>query len=118
MSEIFPYDIVTQKPKFKIGDKITYKDLLSLPNKQYYYGGSNHFMNIGTIRNYGRYIQEKGCYVIGVTCNSWMFTMLESEFLEYDEIKIYNPFTTMLLKRKQFKKDNNGKSRYEIKHNT
>ena len=118
MSEIFPYDIVTQKPKFKIGDKITYKDLLLLPNKKYKFGGGNQFMNTGTIVNYGDYIKEEGCYTILVTAKLWMFNMLESEFLEYDEIKIYNPFTTMLLKRKQFKKDNNGKSRYEIKHNT
>jgi hypothetical protein len=71
--------------KFKVGDQVTYKSKSSCDG--YKYGGDNHDGYVGTITSYGVYKPEYDCYGIHVTCKEGgNYSMLESEFYEYDGI--------------------------------
>jgi len=75
--------------RFKVGDKVTYKPTGILPGKKYRFGGSDQAFFVGTIERYGYYELDSGCYRISVTYNEGgAFTMLESEFFEYDGASI------------------------------
>ena len=102
-------------PKFNVGDKITYIDRNKLPKKEYYFGGENLGAFIGIITGIREYIDEAKCFKIRVTIpeDHYSYEMLESEFEEYKSFKKHNAFTTMLLNRRKFKLNNNGKSKWE-----
>jgi hypothetical protein len=73
--------------RFKVGDKVTYKSIKSLPDSRYNYGGCDQGLFVGTIKYYGSYYPEYGCYSIYVsTKTEGDYNMLESEFFEYDSI--------------------------------
>ena len=78
-------------PKFKIGDKVTYKDrdicIYDDGNiGNYYWHGTDQGGFVGTIKNIVCYIEEKECWKLYVTTSfDGEYSMLESEFLEYDE---------------------------------
>jgi hypothetical protein len=73
--------------RFKIGDKVTYKPTKSLPGSCYHFGGYDEGLFVGTIKYYGSYYPEYGCYSIDVSTKyDGIYTMLESEFFEYDSI--------------------------------
>jgi hypothetical protein len=73
--------------RFKVGDKVTYKPTKSLPGSRYNFGGENQALFVGTIKYYDSYYPEYGCYSIDVsTKDDGVYTMLESEFFEYDSI--------------------------------
>jgi hypothetical protein len=75
-----------KEQRFKIGDKVTYKNKNDCPNNTYCYGGENQEGYVGTITHYIEFIEEHDCYKIEVTQSSdeFTFTMLESEFIEYE----------------------------------
>ena len=107
-------------PRFKVGDKVTYKDINSLPRHEYQFSGEDQRGFVGTIISisYG-YQPAFKCHKIFVTTRkNSNYTMLENEFVEYDKPKIFNAFINMLIRRRQFKKDNNGSSKYKIKART
>jgi hypothetical protein len=73
--------------RFKVGDKVTYKPKNSLPGSKYNFSGEDQGFFVGTIKYYGSYYPEYGCYLIDVsTKEEGNYTMLESEFFEYDGI--------------------------------
>jgi hypothetical protein len=73
--------------RFKIGDTVTYKSKEECGG--YNYGGEDQKGFKGRIVNYGRFNAEKNCFIIGVTSNeSCDYSMLESEFYEYDQIPL------------------------------
>ena len=75
-----------KKPKFKVGDKVTYKSVKELPGGNYCYNGEDHGGFIGVIREYSQYIDSVDCYKIYVSTNGHdTYAMLESEFVEYDK---------------------------------
>jgi len=81
------------EPRFKVGDKVTYRSKASCNG--YRYGGDDHDGYVGTITSYGVYRPEYDCYGIHVTCKEGgNYYMLESEFYEYNglglSIKIHN----------------------------
>jgi hypothetical protein len=68
-------------PRFKIGDKITYKPR----SGGYYFGGNEQGEYKGTIKGYEKYRVCEGCFEILVTTkNMDSYLMLESEFVEWD----------------------------------
>jgi hypothetical protein len=76
-----------KEQKFKIGDKVTYKNKNDCPGEKYCYGGENQEGYVGTIIQYIEFIEEYDCYKIIVTQRSsdaYRFEMLESEFVEYE----------------------------------
>jgi len=75
-----------KEQKFKIGDKVTYKNKNDCPNNKYRYNGENQGGYVGTIKEYGEFIEEHDCYRISVTQKSsdYLYNMLESEFIEYE----------------------------------
>ena len=76
------------KKRFKVGDKLTYK----FKNGKYYLGGGCQGGFVGKIREYQGYIQEKKCWQIIVeTRSGFDYSMLESEFLEYDLLENDGP---------------------------
>ncbi len=78
---------LTPEPKFKVGDKVTYKSLEEAGGR-YYHGGGDHGGSVGTIVEYLRYNESKKCYKISVTSKeNFNYSMLESEFREYDKLK-------------------------------
>jgi hypothetical protein len=68
--------------KFKVLDTVTYKSKSSCDG--YRFGGNDHDGYVGTITSYLSYYSENGCYGIQVTSREGNYTMLESEFYEYD----------------------------------
>ena len=65
--------------RFEVGDKVTYKD------KVYAYGGKNQKGYVGQIIDYLGFESERNCWKIRVsTSYDYNYTMLESEFEEYD----------------------------------
>jgi hypothetical protein len=75
--------------RFKVGDKVTYKPKDRLPNSKYHFGGEDQGFFVGTIRYYGSYRSDFGCYPIDVTSKEgFSYTMLESEFVEYESASI------------------------------
>ena len=82
------------EPKFKMGDKVTFKDRETLPNQMYYYRGENQAGITGIVSDVCNFKLSTNCYEIEVDFidnkgNNNSFTMLESEFEEYDSPK-YN----------------------------
>jgi hypothetical protein len=75
------------KPKFKVGDVVTYRFTKDLPNDKYYNGGECHGDNQGIIKHYLDYDESKKCWKIQVTSTNWLYTMLESEFIEFGPLK-------------------------------
>lgn len=76
--------------RFNVGDKVTYKKLDDCRHKDgnpgYYYGGDEQGGFVGTVTEVRYYNERHDCYKIEVTSrNDWSFTMLEREFLEYDQ---------------------------------
>lgn len=105
------------KPRFKVGDNVTYKDKKTLLKGAYYFSGVNLAGFVGEIICIDSYLENVNCYSIQVTYGIGIscYKMIESEFEEYDIIKKRDAFTTMLLNRKKFKKNNNGKSKWYSK---
>jgi hypothetical protein len=83
------------KPSFKVGDFVTFKSAKNCKNSQgrvkYWFGGNDQAGIYQSIREYLDYIPEAGCYKISVFINDndRSYSMLESEFEEYDQIKQY-----------------------------
>jgi hypothetical protein len=78
------------KQRFNVGDKVTYKSSNDCHHKDrstgYYYGGDNQGGFVGTITEVNYYNESHDCYKIEVTSrHGWDFSMLEREFLEYDQ---------------------------------
>ena len=78
------------EPKFKVGDKVTYKkskDCIDYNgNHGYYHGGVDNGGYIGVIDSYRDYNYNMRCYEIVVTnIFDGFYTMLESEFVEYNK---------------------------------
>ena len=105
------------EPRFKVGDKVTYVDTRLLQNKGYHFGGGNMFGDTGRVLEINRFFNEFNCYEICVSISNSEFgyTMLETEFQEYNMIKKYNAFNTMLINRRTFKDKNNGKTKWQSK---
>lgn len=75
-----------KKQKFKIGERVTYKSTEDCGDG-YCYGGINQDGYVGTIKSYGGYNSTRNCYIIIVsTKEGGEYSMLESEFYEYDGI--------------------------------
>lgn len=71
--------------RFEVGDIVTYKDTTTLPGRNYRYGGANHVGFKGKIVRYNAFMSDENCYSIEVTSEeTHTYTMLESEFEEYD----------------------------------
>lgn len=74
-----------REPVFKVGDKVTYKYKEHLPDGQYCYGGNCQGGFVGIVREVHSFQSKRQCFSIEVsTKNGHSFTMLESEFVEYD----------------------------------
>lgn len=74
------------KRRFKVGDKVTYKSMSECGGK-YHFGGDEQQGIVGTVKSEGSFLnlKEKGCYTMQVTTKSGStYTMLESEFKEYE----------------------------------
>ena len=81
------FKLIDRLPRFKVGDEITYKARKDLPDQRYQFGGEDHGGFLGRIQSYIEYVPEKDCYKIDVEARaSSSYSMLESEFLEYDEV--------------------------------
>jgi len=83
--------------RFKIGDNVTYKnkkDCISDGGTKgfYYIGGVDQGGFVGEIRKYYSYNKKMDCWKILVTIKDkgYTYTMLESEFLEYDKPVVTN----------------------------
>lgn len=70
------------EPRFKVGDKITYKSRASCKDGRYKYGGEDHAGYVGIVQDIHFYCYD--CYKISVTSRAGGYMMLESEFEEYD----------------------------------
>ena len=70
--------------RFKVGDPVTYKPRSECFGGGYHYGGNDQYGYVGTIKEYVRYKPDNNCYKITVTCKEGEYSMLESEFYEYD----------------------------------
>lgn len=81
-----------EERKFKVGDKLTYKFKKDLTHNYYHFGGGCQGGFVGKIREYQGYIQEKKCWQIIVETRSGIdYSMIESEFLEYDLLENDSP---------------------------
>ena len=74
---------------FKVGDKITYKSINDCTHynggkNSYYYGGMNKEGHVGKILRYDEYIEQKQCWRIEVSNSEGSYSMLESEFENYN----------------------------------
>ena len=99
---------VTKDRRFEVGQKITYKSRKDCIHKRghsdYYHGGNNQEGYVGTIISYGSYIPERGCYNIVVSSKGdYGYSMIESEFLEYDNID--TGFRSPTIEAEVFKKE-------------
>ena len=82
-----------KEKKFKIGDRVTYKSCVGLISQDgyidsYYHGGENYDGHTGTVMDYGEFHTERGCYQMLVsipTHPNVTYSMLESEFVEYNQ---------------------------------
>jgi hypothetical protein len=70
--------------RFKVGDKVTYRFRSDCKDNYYRWGGDDHGGYVGTIKSYDSYQPDYNCYGIKVTSREGEYTMLESEFYEYD----------------------------------
>jgi ribosomal protein L21E len=67
--------------EFKVGDKVTYKYRKDLPRGQYHYSGLCHGGYVGTV------VEVVNANTLEVTIDDegkYTFSMLPSEFVEYD----------------------------------
>lgn len=70
--------------RFKVGDKVSYKSVSECEGR-YYCGGLNQVGFVGTVLAEYDFMKSKGCYQIKVSSKGGLdYTMLESEFHEYD----------------------------------
>ncbi len=83
-----------KEQRFKVGDKVTYKNRKDCVNRDgtkggYYHGGDDQGGFVGEILDYWGYAEDMGCYKISVTTiyGNW-FGMLECEFIEYDKPEV------------------------------
>lgn len=83
-----------KEKRFQVGDKVTYKDTNELPDEKYYYSGNNQKGFVGTIITYLEFKEELNCYKIEVTqeYKNFNYSMLESEFEEYDVVQENHKF--------------------------
>lgn len=78
-------ELEKKTPRFKLGDKLTYKSKSKCKKQNYRYGGIDHDGYVGTITEYGKYEEQHNCYQIRVTCKEDItYAMLETEFEEWD----------------------------------
>lgn len=74
------------EPRFKVGDKVTYKSTADCGGS-YAFGGVSRSGRVGEVEAYLYYQPEQGCYKITVssgTPSDCSYSMLESEFEEFD----------------------------------
>ena len=78
-----------KEKRFKVGDHVTYKSVKDCHNGDYCYGGGDHGGYVGRITSYDTFNSINRCWEIEVTYlgENYTFTMLESEFVEYDTPK-------------------------------
>lgn len=80
-----------KKCKFKKGDYVTYKYVSDLPKRRYERGGDCQGGFKGKITSTPIYNDSVGCFTFSVTVKSYShssYSMLESEFVEFNENKI------------------------------
>jgi hypothetical protein len=75
-----------REPRFKVGDKITYKKPKDCPEGRYTFGGEYPKESSQKIRSYMEYIASKNCWKIDVDHDHGNYYMMEDEFLEYDSV--------------------------------
>lgn len=74
--------------RFNAGDTLTYRSRRDCPDRRYYFDGSEQGGKKGKIVRYTTYNCCLECWEIFVSTESdGNYTMLESEFLEYDNPK-------------------------------
>lgn len=78
-----------KEQRFKEGDFVTYK---SHEYCRYYYGGSDMGGYVGIILTYRAFNEDVDCYNIDVSNRHGYYSMLESEFEEYDTSKTLDLF--------------------------
>jgi hypothetical protein len=83
-AKVEPKEPEMKKQRFKVGDQVTYKSRSECYGGGYHYGGNNQYGYVGTIKEYVKYKPDNNCYKITVTCKEGEYSMLESEFYEYD----------------------------------
>ena len=74
------------EPRFKVGDKVTYKSTADCGGS-YAFGGVSRSGRVGEVEAYLHYQPEQGCYKITVSSGTerdCSYSMLESEFEEFD----------------------------------
>ena len=74
------------EPRFKVGDKVTYKSTTDCGGS-YAFGGVSRSGRVGEVEAYLHYQPEQGCYKITVSSGTerdCSYSMLESEFEEFD----------------------------------
>lgn len=75
-----------RESRFKVGDKVTYKNRKNLPGGVYLYGGSCQGGFVGEVKEIIKYDERWKAYKLLVTiAGRGTFHMSETEFLEYDE---------------------------------
>jgi hypothetical protein len=83
-AKVEPKEPEMKPQRFKVGDRVTYKSRSECYGGGYHYGGNNQYGYVGTIKEYVKYKPDNNCYKITVTCKEGEYSMLESEFYEYD----------------------------------
>jgi hypothetical protein len=85
-AKVEPKEPEMKPQRFKVGDRVTYKSRSECYGGGYHYGGNNQYGYVGTIKEYLKYKPDNNCYKITVTCKEGEYSMLESEFYEYDDL--------------------------------
>jgi hypothetical protein len=85
-AKLEPKEPEMKPQRFKVGDRVTYKSRSECYGGGYHYGGNNQYGYVGTIKEYLKYKPDNNCYKITVTCKEGEYSMLESEFYEYDDL--------------------------------
>jgi len=76
--------------RWEPGDNVTYKSRGVCRNLDgslgsYFWGGDDHGGFVGTIHSYSEWVASRGCWKMEVSSrNGWTYTMIESEFEEWD----------------------------------
>ena len=83
-AKVEPKEPEMKAKRFKVGDKVTYRFRSDCKDNYYRWGGDDHGGYVGTIKSYDSYQPDYNCYGIQVTSREGNYTMLESEFHEYD----------------------------------
>jgi hypothetical protein len=83
-----------KEKRFRVGDTVTFKNdfecIYPDGRNTYYWGGDNYGGVRGVIVRYNDYTHDVDCYTIHVSFmfsenQSYVYMMLESEFLEYNQ---------------------------------